>query len=172
MRLLISLWIWRGNPWNKPFPSSIGGNSMIVSKGHWLPRRQGSQATQQFPSKMQPSSCFSDSFRRYTYLYSTFTRRCPLGPDDIAYIFEDLNLGRSSLPPHHVQTKPALVRWYKDQPLTCWNCVVLSHEEADRHMEQVLLGSKTGEQLWGVEAEHAVRKRAREARRIFEWRLS
>ena len=99
-------------------------------------------------------------------------RRCPLSPDDIGYLFEDLNLGRSSLPPHHVMTKPALVRWYKDQPLTIWNCAVMSHEEADKHLEQVLMGTSSGEALWGQGAEQAMQKRAKEAKRVFEWRLS
>jgi hypothetical protein len=101
-----------------------------------------------------------------------FYRRCPLNPDDIAYIFEDLNLGRSSLPPHHVQTKPALIRWYKDQPVSSWNCAVMSYEEADKHLAEVLMGSSTGEELWGKEAERAMQKRAQEAKRVFEWRLS
>jgi hypothetical protein len=103
---------------------------------------------------------------------AALVRRCPLAAEDIAYVFEDLNLGRSTLPPHHVQSKPALVRWYKDEPLTTWNTAVMSHEEADRHMSEVLLGSKTGEELWGTEAETAFAKRAREAKTVFNWRLS
>jgi hypothetical protein len=71
-----------------------------------------------------------------------------------------------------VQTKPALIRWYKDQPVSSWNCAVMSYEEADKHLEQVLMGSSTGEELWGKEAERAMQKRAQEAKRVFEWRLS
>lgn len=97
-------------------------------------------------------------------------RRNPLSQDDIAYVFEDLHQGRSTIPPHPVLTKPSLIRWYKDQPLTVWNCVVMSDKEADRHMKEVLQGDKTGVEVWGEEAERIVQKRARDARAIWEWR--
>jgi hypothetical protein len=48
----------------------------------------------------------------------------------------------------------------------------MSYEEADKHLAEVLMGSSTGEELWGKEAERAMQKRAQEAKRVFEWRLS
>lgn len=97
-------------------------------------------------------------------------RRIPISQDDIAYVFEDLHQGRSTLSPYPVLTKPALIRWYKDQPLTVWNCVVMSEKDADKHMKEVLQGDKTGAELWGEEAERLVQKRARDARAVWEWR--
>ncbi|KAJ9122341.1 hypothetical protein QFC22_001762 [Naganishia vaughanmartiniae] len=97
-------------------------------------------------------------------------KRIPISQDDIAYVFEDLHQGRSTLSPYPVLTKPALIRWYKNQPLTVWNCVVMSEKDADRHMKEVLQGEKTGAELWGEEAERLVQKRARDARAVWEWR--
>ncbi|KAJ9127153.1 hypothetical protein QFC24_001390 [Naganishia onofrii] len=97
-------------------------------------------------------------------------KRIPISQDDIAYVFEDLHQGRSTLSPYPVLTKPALIRWYKDQPLTVWNCVVMSEKDADRHMKEVLQGEKTGADLWGEDTERLVQKRARDARAVWEWR--
>lgn len=93
-----------------------------------------------------------------------------MSQDDIAYIFEDLHQGRSTIPPHPVLTKPSLVRWRKDEPLSPWNCVVMSDKEADRHTCDVLQGEKTGAEVWGEETERIVQKRARDARAVWEWR--
>lgn len=98
-------------------------------------------------------------------------RRAPLSTEDVSYIFEELSLGRSTLPPHRVLTRPALVRWYKDQPVTTWNTAVLSAEEADRHVKEVLLGEKEPVDLWGEEAERVFSKRSRDAKAVYEWRM-
>lgn len=48
----------------------------------------------------------------------------------------------------------------------------MSYEDADKHFEQVLMGSSSGEEVWGKAAEQAVQRRAKEAKTVFEWRLS
>lgn len=46
----------------------------------------------------------------------------------------------------------------------------MSDKEAERHTKEVLVGDKTPEEVWGEEAEQFVRKRAREAKTLKEWR--
>jgi hypothetical protein len=58
------------------------------------------------------------------------SRRLPVDETDIAYLFEDLYRGRSSIPPHSIPQRPILARWDSSLPLRVDNCVVLGPADA------------------------------------------
>jgi hypothetical protein len=97
-------------------------------------------------------------------------RRIPLGVDDMGYLFEDLFQGRSAIPPFAILTRPNAVRWKRDQPLTVYNCIILSQEEADRHEKECLVEGKDLVEVWGEGTVRAVEQRLKEARKVAEWR--
>jgi len=99
-------------------------------------------------------------------------RKLPIDENDIAYIFEDLHRGRSTVPPHPVLAKPSLVRWDINRALSIQNCVVLSPSEI-RQIEAaggigervVLWNSDKGEEaVSGSAVSRVVSKRLQEAR--------
>jgi len=89
--------------------------------------------------------------------------RIPLDEIDVIYIFEDLNRGRSIVPPYQLPKRPTLTRWNPQEPLTPENCVVFDFSELTKHLEGLKQG-KTGEEIWGEEVAELVRKRKEEAR--------
>jgi hypothetical protein len=85
-----------------------------------------------------------------------------LDEDDVAFLFEDLHRGRSVIPPHNVPSRPVLIRWDVNNPLTLENCVVMEAKEADLH-------SKDGKDRWGKETETLVERRREEVRQWRRW---
>lgn len=87
---------------------------------------------------------------------NVFARRLPIDETDVAYVFEDLNRGRSTIPPHAVLSRPYLSRWDLKKPLTIDNCVVLSQE--DYALLEKLGGSGEGVAVWtgGAKQEEVV----------------
>jgi hypothetical protein len=91
---------------------------------------------------------------------------------DIAYIFEDLHRGRSTVPPHAVLLRPQLARWDAREPLSVQNCVVLSDQDAKVLQDEGGVGSELVERgVWPTETLDVVRRRQKEAARVAEWEL-
>lgn len=100
--------------------------------------------------------------------------------DDVALIFEDLHRGRSVIPPHDVPSRPVLVRWDSEVPLTAENCVVMEHADAEKHAMNCLGVSSADKRaingvrqrpadFWGAEVALVVERRAKEVARNREW---
>ncbi|KAI4520691.1 hypothetical protein K523DRAFT_276122 [Schizophyllum commune Tattone D] len=96
--------------------------------------------------------------------------RLPIDEEDVSFILEDLHRGRSIVPPHDVPSKPTLVRWDPDRPLSLENCVVMEQSDADKHTKQCLSSEKTQtpEELWGAEAKRVFESRRAEINRYRE----
>jgi hypothetical protein len=104
---------------------------------------------------------------------------------EVGFIFEELHRSKSSLPPFESLSRPTLIRWNFDEPLSVVNCVIMGPKDvsigfifltgkakylvlnlqAIKHEESYREGKKP-EEVWGEEAANAVRKRRREAE---EW---
>ena len=56
-------------------------------------------------------------------------RRIPLTDEEVGFVFEELHRSKSSLPPFESLSRPTLVRWNFDEPLSVKNCVVMSPPE-------------------------------------------
>jgi hypothetical protein len=96
--------------------------------------------------------------------------KIPVTAEDLGYIFEDLNMGRSTLPPQVVLVKPQAVRWEMGRDLTDDNIVIMGHKEAARHEKECLIGGKSVDEVWGQEAVEWVKRRGDEARRVAVYR--
>lgn len=95
-----------------------------------------------------------------------------LSEDDVAYLFEDLHMGRSIVAPTHVMpTHPRLCRWRKTEPLTWSNVVVFERKEFERHAKECLFGDQDPELVWGEDTADLVRRRQDEERATRMWRL-
>ncbi|KDQ56709.1 hypothetical protein JAAARDRAFT_132152 [Jaapia argillacea MUCL 33604] len=106
--------------------------------------------------------------------------KLPIDEDDVCLIFEDIYLGRSVIPPHSVPTRPVLVRWDVNLPLTPDNVVVMEATDADKHLDKCAAtrltsgaGGKTFEgsdveEIWGEETVGYVRRKAEEIIRVRE----
>ncbi|KAG8715397.1 hypothetical protein FRC08_010643 [Ceratobasidium sp. 394] len=113
-----------------------------------------------------------DLLNRETRIAGGVTSRLPLSEQDIAYIFEDLHRGRSTIPPHTVLSRPQLARWDIREPLTAQNCVVLSHQDAQVLQDKGGIGSRLVEEgIWPTETLEVVLRRQQEAVRIAQWEL-
>jgi tRNA threonylcarbamoyladenosine dehydratase len=55
--------------------------------------------------------------------------KLPIDETDVGFIFEDLNRGRSTIPPHPILSRPILARWDNSKPLSVDNCVVISQQD-------------------------------------------
>lgn len=99
--------------------------------------------------------------------------KLPIDEDDVGLLFEDLHLGRSVIPPHNVPSRPVLVRWDPDHPLTLDNCVVMDHADGERHVKECYgQGGREGRRprdVWGEEVEKIVLGRAKDIARNREW---
>ncbi|KAG8968529.1 hypothetical protein FRC03_007180 [Tulasnella sp. 419] len=98
---------------------------------------------------------------------SGLMEKLPIDEYDISFIFEDLNRGRSSIPPHPILPKAHLARWDKSKPLAVDNCVVLS--AADVKLLDQHSGKGADVPTWtggttGMEASPVVERRLNEAR--------
>ncbi|KAG6852969.1 hypothetical protein C0991_007780 [Blastosporella zonata] len=113
-----------------------------------------------------------DLLHRESKLTGETINKLPIDEDDVALIFEDINRGRSVIPPHNVPSRPVLVRWDIAKPLTIDNCAVMEFAEAEKHskecgtLEEPL---KRPENIWGKDVLHVVDRRAEELRREREW---
>jgi hypothetical protein len=66
-----------------------------------------------------------------SYLFDTKLsyRRIPLTDEEVGYIFEELHRSKSCFPPYPSLSRPTLIRWNFDEPLSVVNCVVMSPQE-------------------------------------------
>lgn len=88
----------------------------------------------------------------------------------MAFIFEDLNYGRGTIPPHAVMTKPQAVRWDKGDDLWEGNVVIMSIKEAEKHEKECLRGDSGVEEVWGKDVVDLVKRKSEEARRVVAYR--
>jgi len=98
--------------------------------------------------------------------------KLPIDEDDVALIFEDVHLGKSVLPPHDVPSKPTLVRWDASSPLTIENCVVMDHNDAEKHGKSIRDPSGTfvdPKEIWGAQVQEIVTRRAKVLERQRQW---
>ncbi|CAE6477568.1 unnamed protein product [Rhizoctonia solani] len=113
-----------------------------------------------------------DLLNRENHLAGGGIAKLPISEQDIAYIFEDLHRGRSTIPPHPVLARPQLSRWNAKEPLTTSNCVVLSHQEVQVIQDNGGMGEDVvNKGLWPSETLELVRARQKEATRVAQWEL-
>lgn len=72
-----------------------------------------------------PFSCFRS-------LTAPRNRKLPVSEEDLLYLFEEINRGRSVAPPFEVPTRPCVMRWKKELGLAWDNLVVFEREEGER----------------------------------------
>lgn len=87
----------------------------------------------------------------------------------MAFVYEDLYNGRSSLPPYAIVPRPQAVRWEKKKPLTVDNVVIMDMKSAEKHERECLKGDQTVEDVWGKEALAFITRKSVEARRVMEY---
>ncbi|KAG8714568.1 hypothetical protein FRC11_007977 [Ceratobasidium sp. 423] len=113
-----------------------------------------------------------DLLNRENQLAGGGIAKLPISEQDVAYIFEDLHRGRSTIPPHPVLPRPQLSRWNAKEPLTSANCVVLSHQEVQLLQDHGGVGEEVVKKgLWPPETSEVVRARQKEATRVAGWEL-
>jgi tRNA threonylcarbamoyladenosine dehydratase len=88
--------------------------------------------------------------------------KLPIDENDVAFLFEDLHRGRSVVSPNRVPTRPVLLRWDIDRPLSLENCIVMDSPEADTHVQEGLVG-------WDELTKALVYRRQEEVRRYKNW---
>lgn len=91
--------------------------------------------------------------------------------EDVGFVYDDLNYGKSSFPPHVVLPKPQACRWRVEEELTPDNMVILSPPDAKKHEQECLKGKKSVEEVWGKDIVEVVRRRQEEARKILAYRM-
>lgn len=96
--------------------------------------------------------------------------KLPITQEDLGYIFEDLNYGRSTFPPHAVLPKPVAMRWTMMRPLTVDNVVIVGPKDAETHEKECLKGGKDPVDVWGSEVVDLVERRFAEARKVLAYR--
>jgi hypothetical protein len=93
-----------------------------------------------------------------------------ISTDDVGYIFEDLNYGRGTFPPHLVLPKPVAVRWDPKRELTIDNIVIVSPKDAETHEKECLIGGKSPVEVWGRDVVDIVERRFTETRKVIAYR--
>jgi hypothetical protein len=96
--------------------------------------------------------------------------KLPITQEDLGYIFEDLNYGRSTFPPHAVLPKPVATRWDMSRALTVDNVVILGPKDAEKHEKECLIDGKRAVDVWGREVVDMVERRFAEARKVLAYR--
>lgn len=95
--------------------------------------------------------------------------RVPLSESDVGYIVEEVFRGKSVV--SGFPTRLMLVRWEKlpegclkedDSPLRIEGVVLMTKEEGKKHVEEVLKGEKTPEEVWGKEVVERVERARKE----------
>lgn len=95
---------------------------------------------------------------------------CPIGADDFAWIFEDVNGGRTTIPTQVVVHKPVAVHWDRSLPLTSDNLAILTPKDAKKHDKEHLVDGKDLVEVWGQDAVDIATRRNDEARRYMIYR--
>lgn len=68
--------------------------------------------------------------------------RLPISEDDVGYVFEELNRGRSIVAPNFaVPSRPTLCRWRKDGGHSLDNLVVFDRDQANRCVSNRSVGA-------------------------------
>lgn len=89
--------------------------------------------------------------------------------EDIAFVFEDINSGRTTID-GVIVNKPQAVHWDRDLPLTADNLAILSHKEAIKHEKEHQVEGKSLVEMYGQDAVDIVKRRNEETRRVMVWR--
>ncbi|PFH51181.1 hypothetical protein AMATHDRAFT_143169 [Amanita thiersii Skay4041] len=116
-----------------------------------------------------------DLLHRESKLTGLSLNKLPIDEDDVALLFEDLSLGRSVIPPHNVPSRPTLIRWDAQRPLTVDNCVVMEYKDAEKHATSIRHSDGTyvnPEAIWGKEVQEIVTRRAKEIEKERQWVMS
>lgn len=103
---------------------------------------------------------------------SEFQEKIPITVEDVGYIFEDLNSGRSTLPPQVVLPRPQAVRWDPRKELADDNVVIMSVQDGQKHEKECLIGRKAPSEIWGQDVIDIVERRLAEARKVATYRRS
>jgi hypothetical protein len=96
--------------------------------------------------------------------------KIPITTEDVGYIFEDLNYGRSTFPEQLILPKPFAVRWDRERSLEDDNVVILGQADAEKHEKECLIEGKSLEEVWGKDIVAIVQRKVDEARRIRSYR--
>jgi len=92
--------------------------------------------------------------------------------DDIAYLFEDLHMGRSIVSPSFtVTSRPVLMRWNRHLSLSWSNVVCFDREEGQKHETRCLFGEEDPKDVWDEITCDLVRRRQEEELATRKWRL-
>jgi hypothetical protein len=104
------------------------------------------------------------------FTQAEYIPKLPISTEDLGYIFEDLNYGRGTFPPHAVLPKPVAVRWDPSRELGVDNVVVLSVKDAEKHEKECLKERKDPADVWGRNVVDLVERRFTEARKVLAYR--
>ena len=108
--------------------------------------------------------------RSFVFFNAINSSKLPIDEDDVSFIFEDLYLGRSVVPPHNVPSRPQLIRWDASKPLSLENCVLFDFSEAQKHARECLGLERRGpSDVWGGEVQGIVDKNAVEVSQYRRW---
>lgn len=92
----------------------------------------------------------------------------PVNAEDLAFIFEDVNHGRTTFDQAIVQ-KPAAVHWDQSRPLAVDNVVIMDVKGANRHEKEVQVAGKQLSELYTKDQIDTANRRCAEARRHLIW---
>lgn len=81
--------------------------------------------------------------------------RIPFTLDDVAFLIEELAMGKSILPPYYPQ-KLTLVKYDPARPLEISNVLVLTKSEAKTHQERVLRAGEALSTVYNTEQQRAI----------------
>lgn len=89
--------------------------------------------------------------------------------DDIAFVFEDVNSGRTTFD-GVIVTKPQAVHWDQSLPLTADNMAIMAYKDAQKHEKEHQVGGKGLVELYGQDNVDIAQRRNEEVRRVLIWR--
>lgn len=96
-------------------------------------------------------------------------RTIEVNAEDMAFIFEDVNHGRTTFDQAVIQ-KPAAVQWDPSRPLAVDNVIIMDVKGANKHEKEVQIGGKKLEEVYTKDQIDIANRRCAEARKYMIWR--
>lgn len=96
-------------------------------------------------------------------------RTIEVNAEDMAFLFEDVNHGRTTFDQAIIQ-KPAAVHWDPSRPLAFDNVIIMDVKGANKHLKEVQMGGKKLEEVYTQDQIDIANRRCAEARKYMIWR--
>ena len=81
---------------------------------------------------------------------------------DLGYVLDEIYANKSVLPPHNNLSKPVLVKWNPELPLSIRNVAPIESKDLEKHQNEVIKLKQSPSIVWSKDADEYFNKKSKE----------